>query len=119
MGKRSRSKDHKCIIFKSSLNKLIKVANKLSKKVNKLSTKRHKKHKTRKSFTKSRKGKKSHKRFGRMPGLFNIMSNYPADKMSLFQEYTGMPPNQMGNHLKNVDPNLQDYFYGAGPAVPE
>jgi hypothetical protein len=66
---------------------------------------------SKKCSKKCRRGSRRGRRFGRFPGLLSIMGNNPAQQMSSFQIYTGMPPGQMDTHLANVDPNLRDTFY--------
>jgi hypothetical protein len=40
-----------------------------------------------------------------------MMGNYGGNPMSTFQQYTGMPPSQMEQHLANVPDSLRDTFY--------
>jgi hypothetical protein len=76
--------------------------------------------KSKRSSKKSKRSKRSskkrrssrRKRFGRMTNLSGIMGNYqPGQEMSTFQQYTGMPPGQMKQHLAGIPMNLRSNFY--------
>ncbi len=132
MGSKSKSlKNSKqiCKIYKTSLNRIVKLASKLeksSRKSSKKSKKYYKKakkyyRKSRKGSKKSRKGskksRKSHKkhkrsrRFGKISSLVNIMGNNTPSDMTLAQQYMGKSASQAINHLENIPDKLRDYFY--------
>lgn len=60
-------------------------------------------------------GKKEKKRrhFGKMTDLSNVMSDYSPQKISIFQQYTGMSPKQMQSHIENIPASLRDNFYSS------
>ena len=49
--------------------------------------------------------------FGKIDTSLMFMGNTAPNKMSFFQQYTGMPPEQMENHLTGVPVNLRSNFY--------
>lgn len=51
------------------------------------------------------------KRFGRQPGLVNMMGNYAPSKMNTFQQYTGMSAPQMSKHMGGVLKSDRANFY--------
>ena len=51
------------------------------------------------------------RKFGKIGNAASFMANYDPNQMSTFQQYTGVPPGQMNQHLKNVSMSLRDNFY--------
>lgn len=106
-----------CKIFKSTITKMLKSINSCKKsRKTRRSCKPYRKPKRKSNCKPCRKpGRKSRCRFGQMPGTYSIMSNTPPSDMSIFQQYTGMSPNQMKTHLENIPASLRDNFYSSQP----
>lgn len=54
-------------------------------------------------------------RFGRMPGLQQIMGNYDKSTVTGYQEYLGMTDAQRMKHIESIPPSLRANFYADVP----
>jgi hypothetical protein len=58
---------------------------------------------------------KKSRRFGKIDSALNFMGNSKPNDMSIFQQYTGMPPGQMETRLTQIPTNLRSNFYANIP----
>lgn len=90
---------------------------KSSKRTKRKSRKSKKKKRGRKRKSVSRSRRYSRRRFGGYgnASLNRIMGDYrPPNKMNTYQQYTGMSPYQMGNHLDGILMHDRANFYRQG-----
>jgi len=70
--------------------------------------------KSMKSMKSYRKSARKSLKFGKISDTFSFMANNNGNPMSTFQQYTGLPPQQMIDHMASVPPNLRSNFYTNG-----